>query len=300
MKKQIYNQVGLAILIIFASIINVKPVEAKPMVSAEQAILIDQESGIILYEKNADNPQLIASITKVMTAIIAIEHGNLKDKVKISQEAVLAEGSSIYLIENEWMSLEDLLYGLMLRSGNDAAIAIAEHIGGSVEGFVYLMNEKATWLGLEQSSFANPHGLDAEDHYSTSKDIARLMRYAMENAIFAEINQTKTYLSESRTYHWHNKNKLLTNYYQYTIGGKTGYTKAAGRTLVSVAEKDETQLIAVTINDPNDWFDHMRLYEWGFEQAKQLDLVTHAEMNDLDQPTFFESVFYYLKKMVGL
>src|SRR5699024_3087833 len=102
------------------------------------------------------------------------------DKIKISREAVLAEGSSIYLIENEWMSLEDLLYGLMLRSGNDAAIAIAEHIGGSVEGFVYLMNEKADWLGLEQSSFANPHGLDAEDHYSTSKDIALLMRYAME------------------------------------------------------------------------------------------------------------------------
>lgn len=256
--------------------------------------------GSFFMKKNADIPQLIASITKVMTAIIAIEHGNLKDKVKISQEAVLAEGSSIYLIENEWMSLEDLLYGLMLRSGNDAAIAIAEHIGGSVEGFVYLMNEKATWLGLEQSSFANPHGLDAKDHYSTSKDIARLMRYAMENATFAEINQTKTYLSESRTYHWHNKNKLLTNYYQYTIGGKTGYTKAAGRTLVSVAEKDETQLIAVTINDPNDWFDHMRLYEWGFEQAGQLDLVTYAEINDDNQPTFIESVYYYLKKMVGL
>lgn len=300
MKKAKFNQTGLAILVVFLLVFNAQPVKARPMISAEQAVLIDQVSGTVLYEKNADNPQLIASITKVMTAIIAIEHGNLTDQVKISQEAVSAEGSSIYLIENEKISLADLLYGLMLRSGNDAAIAIAEHIGGSVEGFVYLMNEKTDWLGLEQTSFANPHGLDAEDHYSTAKDIADLMRYAMENEIFAEINQTKTYLSEARTYHWHNKNKLLTNYYPYTIGGKTGYTKAAGRTLVSVAEKDHTQLIAVTINDPNDWFDHMRLYEWGFEQAEQLNLVTYAEVDDSDQRTLLESAFYYFKKMVGL
>lgn len=300
MKKVKFIQTGLAILAVFLLVFNPQTVDARPMVSAEQAVLIDQASGTVLYEKNADNPQLIASITKIMTAIIAIEHGDLTDLVKISSEAVSAEGSSIYLIENEMISLADLLYGLMLRSGNDAAIAIAEHIGGSVEGFVFLMNEKADWLGLQQTSFANPHGLDEEDHYSTSKDIADLMRYAMENEIFAEINQTKTYLSEARDYHWHNKNKLLTNYYEYTIGGKTGYTKAAGRTLVTVAEKDHTQLIAVTINDPNDWFDHMRLYEWGFEQAEHLDLVTYIEVDDPDLPTFLESVFSYVKKMVGL
>lgn len=300
MKKAKFIQTGLAILSVFLLVFNPKTVDARPMVSAEQAVLIDQASGTVLYEKNANNPQLIASITKVMTAIIAIEHGDLTDQIKISPEAVSAEGSSIYLIENEKISLADLLYGLMLRSGNDAAIAIAEHIGGSVEGFVFLMNEKADWLGLQQTNFANPHGLDAEDHYSTSKDIADLMRYAMGNEIFAEINQTKTYLSEARDYYWHNKNKLLTNYYQYTIGGKTGYTKAAGRTLVSVAKKDHTQLIVVTINDPNDWFDHMRLYEWGFEQAEKLDLITYAEVEQSDQLTFLESVISYVKKMVGL
>ncbi|WP_440895772.1 D-alanyl-D-alanine carboxypeptidase family protein [Amphibacillus sp. Q70] len=290
----------IIVTIIYLSMINSEYIYAKPLVSAEQAVLMDQETGMILYEKNTDNPQLIASITKVMTAIIAIEHGDLSDQVKISQEAVSAEGSSIYLTENESMSLEDLIYGLMLRSGNDAAVAIAEHIGGSVEGFVYLMNEKAEWLGMEETHFANPHGLDADDHYSTAEDIAQLMRYAMENEAFATINRTKSHQAEKRTYSWSNKNKLLTNYYPYTIGGKTGYTKAAGRTLVTVAEKEGIQLIVVTINDPNDWFDHMRLYEWGFEQADHLDLETHSEVRNTDDRSLTQTVIYYLKQMVGL
>lgn|SRR5690625_71124 len=272
---------------------------AEPLVSAEQAIMMDQDSGLILYNKNMDNPQLIASITKVMTAIIAIEQGDLSDQVKVSQEAILAEGSSIYLTEGESMTLEDLLYGLMLRSGNDAALTIAEHIGGSVEGFVYLMNEKVNWLGLEQTSFANPHGLDAENHYSTAHDIAKLMRYAMNNEAFAEINKTRSYQSKSRSYQWYNKNKLLTHYYPHTIAGKTGYTKAAGRTLVSVAEKNGRQLIVVTINDPNDWFDHMRLYEWGFEQEDELKLITSVEAFEAPL-SIMELVLNYLKKMVGL
>lgn len=272
---------------------------AEPLVSAEQAIMMDQDSGLILYNKNMDNPQLIASITKVMTAIIAIEQGDLSDQVKVSQEAILAEGSSIYLTEGESMTLEDLLYGLMLRSGNDAALTIAEHIGGSVEGFVYLMNEKVNWLGLEQTSFANPHGLDAENHYSTAHDIAKLMRYAMNNETFAEINKTRSYQSKSRSYQWYNKNKLLTHYYPHTIAGKTGYTKAAGRTLVSVAEKNGRQLIVVTINDPNDWFDHMRLYEWGFEQEEELKLITSVDA--FEPPlSMMELILNYLKKMVGL
>ena len=272
---------------------------AEPLVSAEQAIMMDQDSGLILYNKNMDNPQLIASITKVMTAIIAIEQGDLSDQVKVSQEAILAEGSSIYLTEGESMTLEDLLYGLMLRSGNDAALTIAEHIGGSEEGFVYLMNEKVNWLGLEQTSFANPHGLDAENHYSTAHDIAKLMRYAMNNETFAEINRARSYQAKSRSYQWYNKNKLLTHYYPHTIAGKTGYTKAAGRTLVSVAEKNGRQLIVVTINDPNDWFDHMRLYEWGFEQEEELKLITSVDA--FEPPlSMMELILNYLKKMVGL
>lgn len=295
-----FNRLVLLTLLVYFSTGISQIIYAKPLVSAEQAVLMDQETGVILYEKNTDKPQLIASITKVMTAIIAIEHGELTDRIKVSREAVLAEGSSIYLIEDEWMTLEDLLYGLMLRSGNDAAIAIAEHIGGSVEGFVYLMNEKVKWLGLDQTNFENPHGLDTENHHSTANDIASLMRYAMGNHIFAQINQTVSYQSVTRTYQWINKNKLLTNYYPHTVGGKTGYTKAAGRTLVTVAEKDDRQLIAVTINDPNDWFDHIRLYEWGFEQTDSLDLVTLAEDHDDSDSLFIDSVFYYFKKMVGL
>ncbi|MBU5594265.1 D-alanyl-D-alanine carboxypeptidase [Amphibacillus sp. MSJ-3] len=300
MKGRKIKTLFIIILTSIYTITSNEYVYAKPMISAEQAVLMDQESGLILYEKNTDNPQLIASITKVMTAIIAIEHGELTDQVKISQQAVSQEGSSIYLTENESMTLEDLIYGLMLQSGNDAAIAIAEHIGGSADGFVYLMNEKAKWLGMDETHFSNPHGLDADDHYSTAKDMAQLMRYAMEDDVFAEINRTKSYQAKSRTYAWQNKNKLLTNYYPYTIGGKTGYTKAAGRTLITVAEKDGTQLIVVTINDPNDWFDHMRLYEWGFEQIEQSELATHTSLENMMDKSLNEVMVHYFKKMVGL
>lgn len=299
--KRIKN-ISILIVSILFLFINQSTLYAVPLISAEQAVLIDQKSGAVLYEKNMDNPQLIASITKVMTAILAIEYGVLTDQVVVSADAVLTEGSSIYLQENERISLEELIYGLMLRSGNDAAVSIAEHIGGSVEGFVYLMNEKVRWLGLDNTSFANPHGLDAENHFSTAQDIAELMRYAMEDPVFRKINETRTYIPESRSDVWTNKNKLLTNYYPHTIGGKTGYTKAAGRTLVTVAKKEDIELIAVTINDPNDWFDHIRLYEWGFEQSKQLELVTFKEIEESDDQaeSMIETVVYFLRKMVGL
>src|SRR5690625_7967535 len=135
------------------------------------------------------------------------------------------------------------------------------------------MNEQVNWIGLEQTIFAKPHGLDAENHYSTAHDIAKLMRYAMNNEAFAEINKTRSYQSKSRSYQWYNKNKLLTHYYPHTIAGKTGYTKAAGRTLVSVAEKNGRQLIVVTINDPNVWFYHLLLYDCGYEQLVELMYV---------------------------
>lgn len=233
-------------------------------VSAESAILMDQTTGRVLYEKNADNPDLIASITKIMTAIIAIESGKLNEKVRVSQNAVYTEGSSIYLQEGDRFTLEELVYGLMLRSGNDAAVAISEHVGESEEGFVYLMNEKARWLGMSNTHFDNPHGLDSETHYSSAYDMAILMRYASQNETFQKISSAKEYKPEGRSYSWKNKNKLLTQLYQYCTGGKTGFTKAAGRTLVSTAEKNGQTLIAVTIDAPGDWEDHISMFEFGF------------------------------------
>ncbi|GAE43409.1 D-alanyl-D-alanine carboxypeptidase [Mesobacillus boroniphilus JCM 21738] len=170
--------------------------QASVSVSAQSAILIEQESGRVLYEKDAYRVSRIASITKIMTAILAIESGQLDEKVKVSENAVRTEGSSIYLKPGEKIRLEDLVYGLMLRSGNDAAVAIAEHVGGSLEGFAYLMNEKAQQIGMENTHFANPHGLDDhEDHMSTAYDMAILTRYAMKNEIYKEIAGTKIHSS---------------------------------------------------------------------------------------------------------
>nr|WP_318538928.1 D-alanyl-D-alanine carboxypeptidase family protein [Terribacillus saccharophilus] len=239
---------------------------AKPGVSADAAILMELSTGRILYEKNASDPKRIASITKIMTAIIAIESGKMDEEVHVSKNAVYTEGSSIYLEEGEEIPLKDLVYGLMLRSGNDAAVAIAEHVGGSEEGFTHLMNEKAAWLGMQNSHFDNPHGLDTETHQSSAYDMALLTKYSMQNETFRKISGTKTYKADSKMYAWGNKNKMLTRYYDYSTGGKTGYTKKAGRTLVSTAEKDGMELVVVTINDPDDWRDHMNLFEWGFDE----------------------------------
>lgn len=264
---------SILFIICISLVLVIQPLQilAKPGVSANNAVLIEQSTGRVLYEKAADDQQLIASITKIMTAIIAIESGKIDETVTASHRAVYTEGSSIYLKEGEKMKLRDLVYGLMLRSGNDSAVAIAEHVGGSVEGFVHLMNEKADWLGMTNSHFDNPHGLDSDTHYSTAYDMAKLTRYAMDNEIFREITGSTSYKAETRKYAWGNKNKMLTQYYEYSTGGKTGYTKAAGRTLVSTAEKDGMSLIAVTLNAPDDWKDHMRLFEWGFENY---DLTT--------------------------
>lgn len=275
-------------------------VEAMPSTSANNAVLIEQETGRVLYEKNANDEALIASITKIMTAIIALESGELTDNVPISERAMQTEGSSIYLVHDSDMSLEDLLYGLLLRSGNDAAVAIAEHIGGSVEGFGYLMNEKARYLGMTNTHFANPSGLDDEEHYSTAYDMAILMRYAMENAVFQSISQAKSYVSDQRDYKWYNKNKLLTKLYTYCTGGKTGFTKAAGRTLVTTATKEGIDLIAVTLDGPDDWNDHISMYEWGFTEVEKMQLEEKGsyyflnEADELIHGLLLEDVVYPL------
>lgn len=234
---------------------------------AKAASLIDVTSGRILYSSRGDEPMLIASLTKIMTAIVAIEHGKLTDKVKVGKNAFAKEGSSLYLKNGEEMTLENMLYGLMLRSGNDAATAIAEHVGGSEEGFVYLMNAKAEALDLKHTHFANPHGLDAEGHYSSANDLARLTAYAMHNPVFKEIVKTEVKTAdnpyEKWDYKWLNKNKML-RMYEGADGVKTGYTKKALRCLVSSATRGGQQLVAVTLNDGNDWNDHASLLDFGF------------------------------------
>ncbi|SER14458.1 D-alanyl-D-alanine carboxypeptidase [Gracilibacillus ureilyticus] len=259
-------------VLLFTLVFSALEVKADVNVSADSAILIDQSTGRVLFEKNADEKSLIASITKIMTAIVAIESGDLSDNVKISNHAIGTEGSSIYLTKDDQFTLEELIYGLMLRSGNDAAVAISEQVGGSEEGFVHLMNEKASWIGMTNTHFDNPHGLDSDTHYSTAYDMALLMSYAMENDTFAKISGTTSFKADGRDYAWANKNKLLTSLYDYCNGGKTGYTKAAGRTLVTSAEKNGHTLIAVTLNGPNDWNDHIQMYEWGFKTFAQTEI----------------------------
>ncbi|WP_077326770.1 D-alanyl-D-alanine carboxypeptidase family protein [Virgibacillus siamensis] len=260
------RHIFIAISLIISLIVFPAIGQAKPSVSANNAVLMEQSSGRVLFAKAAHEKQPIASITKIMTAIIAIESGMMNETVTVSKKSVYTEGSSIYLEQGEKIKLKDLVYGLMLRSGNDAAVAISEHVGGSVEGFVHMMNKKAKWIGMTNTSFANPHGLDADNHYSTAYDMALLMRYAMKNKQFRKITGTTSFQSENRSYSWMNKNKLLTKLYKYCTGGKTGYTQVAGRTLVSTAKKNKMDLIAVTLNGPDDWQDHISLFEWGFDK----------------------------------
>lgn len=248
--------------------------------NAKASALIDVESGRILYSNNGDTSMRIASLTKIMTAIVAIEHGKLTDMVKVSKRAAGREGSSIYLQLGEEMSLSNMLYGLMLRSGNDAATAIAEHVGGSEDGFVHLMNEKAIFLGLTHSQFKNPHGLDEEGHYSSANDLAKLTAYALKNKVFKEIVSTKEKKvpnpHDSWDYKYINKNKML-GMYEGADGVKTGYTKKALRCLVSSATREGQQLVAVTINDSDDWIDHRKMLDWGFQFYPLQQLVQRGE-----------------------
>jgi serine-type D-Ala-D-Ala carboxypeptidase (penicillin-binding protein 5/6) len=274
---------------------------AAPGVSAASAVLIEQKSGRILYEKEAHKKMRIASITKIMTAILAIESGKMNRYVTVSEQATRAEGSSVYLKPGEKIKLEDLVYGLMLRSGNDSAVAIAEYVGGSLDGFVYLMNQKAREIGMHNTHFANPHGLDDhENHYSTAYDMAILTRYAMQNKTYQKISGTKVHRapnpSENWDRVWKNKNRLLSKY-KYTTGGKTGYTKRAKRTLVSTAQNGDMSLIAVTLNAPDDWNDHISLYESGFREYDMAEVLSKGKI-DLEKPKKYQNHLYLKKSIV--
>lgn len=244
-------------------------------ISAQKAILVDGVTGRVLYDKNADDRSLIASTTKIMTAFIVCQQCNVLDRVRIPAEAVGVEGSSMYLKEGEVLTVQELLYGLMLHSGNDAAVALAIYCGGTVEGFAQLMNDKAHALGLEDTHFANPNGLDAPDHYSTARDLAVLARYAMEDPIFSQTVSTKQIKCGER--YLTNHNKLLWQV-EGAEGIKTGYTKAAGRILVSSARRNDRRLICVTINAPDDWRDHAQLLNEGFDAYAVQRIVSAGEL----------------------
>lgn len=236
------------------------PEREEPEAAADCAVLMGPE-GQILWEKNADRRCLIASTTKLMTALVVLEHAEPEENVQISAACCGIEGSSMYLAEGEHYSVRELLQGLLLASGNDAAEALALHCAGSEAAFVAWMNEKARDLGMTNSHFANPHGLDAPEHYGCAADLGRLMLECMNCRVLAEILGTGT--AEIREQCYVNHNKLLWSC-PGCLGGKTGYTRAAGRCLVSCCEREGTRLVCVTLSDPEDWEDHKALYDWGF------------------------------------
>ena len=243
--------------------------------SAYEYVLMDMDSGRILASKNKDSPRLIASITKIMTCILAIENKDVNDTVKVDESISKSYGSGIYISIGEEISLLDLLYGLMLRSGNDAAMMIASYVSGSEEEFAKLMNNKAKELGMKNTIFYNASGLDTKTigNKSTAYDMALLTSYAMKNEIYKNIVKTKKHIVKTnlKTYVWHNKNKLLM--YDYITGGKTGYTERAKRTLVSTASKDNMNLVVVTINDSDDWNTHKSLFEYAFNNYKSIKVL---------------------------
>ena len=246
-------------------------------ISTSSYIVYNTNNDSILMGNNIHSPRLIASVSKILTCIIAIENSDINDTVTIDLNTLKTTGSSLYLSLNEKITMRDLLYGLMLRSGNDAAIAIAYHVSGSMESFANLMNEYAKKIGMNDSIFYNSHGLELSNglgNLSSPYDLALLTKYAMKNPLFREIFQTKKYTCKTnmKTYHWTNKNKLLK--YDYVKGGKTGYTLKAKRTLVTTGTVHNQEIVIVTLNDPNDFNDHNDIYNYlidNYEYYKVLD-----------------------------
>lgn len=248
--------------------------------SAKSAILIEAESGTVLYQKDAFVKRPMASTTKIMTALVAIESGNIDRLVKVDERARGVEGSSIYLAKDEVLSMRDLLYALLLASANDAAAAIAYEVAGSIEKFAELMNQKAIELGLSSTHFTNPHGLHDDNHYTNAYDLALITSAALKNEIFLEICSAKTKTiplnTDQGTRYLTNHNKLLRSY-NGCIGVKTGFTKTSGRCLVSAAERDGLRLIAVTLGAPDDWRDHTAMLDFGFERYTRLTFAKRGE-----------------------
>lgn len=252
-----------------------------PTLSCESYVTMDLKTGEVLYSKNEKTSLPMASTTKMMTALVVVEREDLDRVVTVDEQSCGIEGSSVNLYKGEKISIRDLLYALMLESANDAAVCLARAVSGSVEEFATLMNEKANELSMTGTHFVNPHGLEDPEHYSTALDLALLWQYAMKNETLRQIVSTKNYkieLENGEGYRFlSNHNKLLKSY-DSCIGGKTGFTKKAGRCLVSVCEKDSVEIVTVTLNDPNDWEDHKSLFEYAISEYSCIKLAGEGEI----------------------
>ena len=259
--------------------------------NTESITVMDINSGRVFFSKNSNSKRLIASTTKIMTAILAIESGKLDNVVTVGDEVLTMYGSNTYIEKGENILLLDLVYGLMLRSGNDASVSIATYVSGSVDGFVDLMNKKAKELKMVDTIYANPHGLDEETkNYSTANDLAILYSYAYQNSIFKDIVSTKKYNTSSdiKSYTWFNKNKLLSTY-KYATGGKTGYTPSAKRVLVTSASKDKLNIVSASFNNIYDYDLHTKLYN---------EIFLNYELTSiLDKDKFYVNDSFYNGKI---
>lgn len=283
------------IIIIFFVMLTLFPFGVDALsISGRSAILMDIDSGRILYEKDINTKRLIASTTKIMTCIIALENGDLNSIVTAGEEVLSMYGTNIYIEVGEKMSLLDLLYGLMLRSGNDASVVIAKHIGGSIENFVNMMNQKAKEIGMNNTIYNNPHGLDEETkNYSTAYDLALLSKYASNNSKYLEITATKKYQvnNKYKSYLWYNRNKLIN--YPNMKSGKTGYTPDAGKTIVSTASNKNLNLTAVVLNDGNIYKSSEDMYRYGFNNYKNYLIL---DKNNFKVDSNFYKNKIYIKK----
>ena len=246
---------------------------------SSSTIVVDGDSGRILYENNVHDSMLIASITKIMTCILTIENVDLDSEVEIGDEVLEMYGTNIYVQVGEKLTIRDLLYGLMLRSGNDASVVLAKNVFGSEEKFVDMMNKKASELGMNYTKFENPHGLDeSTKNYSTAYDMSLLAKYAYNNKTYRKIVSTKKYVTKSnlKSYVWYNRMSLI-NDYKYCVGGKNGYTPKAGKTLVSYASKNNMNLIIVSLNDSDVYNNHEKLYNIYFNRYKKYKIIDRED-----------------------
>lgn len=263
-------------------------------------IVMDVDSGRVLYAEHENDEKLIASTTKIMTCLIVLENVDLDQMVTVGNEVLDSYGTNIYIKPGEVISVRDLLYGLMLRSGNDAALTLAVQLFGDEPSFVQKMNDKAKELGMNHTHFSNPHGLDDKnENTSTAYDLAVLNRYAYQNSIYRKIISTKKYETKSslKSYVWHNRVSLLSSYSK-CIGGKNGYTPKAGKSLVSIAKDQELVLTIVSLNDSDIYTHHQQLYESIFSEYKRYKIIDQKEFFISpslisNRKVFIQDDFYY-------
>lgn len=276
MKKRLLSVILAVFAAASALCADVSAENAGFSVSAASAVLINADTGTVIWEKNAYEQRAMASTTKIMTALLTAEAGELDKKFTVDSYAINVEGTSMGLKTGDIVTRRALIYGMLLPSGNDAANAAAVNISGSMPAFAELMNKKAAELGLENTHFVNPSGLDAQGHYTTAYDLAKLAAAAMENPVFSEIcrcSDAQVEFGNPPYLRWlSNSNKLLWQY-EGCVGVKTGFTDNARRCLVSAAERNGVRLICVTLNAPDDWADHRKMLDYGFEQVKATEIV---------------------------